>query len=255
LACHARSDGAFDITSGVLRAAWNFSGWRAPEQYEIDALLPRIGLGKVTLSENRLSFGYPAMELDFGGVAKEYAADRAAELCAGLGIRVGFVRLAGDIRTIGPLPDGLPWRIGIRDPQAPDALIGTVALHNGALATSGDYERFIEIDGRRYCHILDPVTGWPCRRLASVTVIAPSCLIAGSLATAAMVKGNTGSSWLQRQGVRHLAVDSQGGISGTEPAGAAGVRWKYSAGPSPHSPGFRPVAASLRRIGQPAVKP
>src|SRR5450756_834850 len=152
-ACFQSSAGAFDITSGLLRHAWDFSAGRLPEQRAIDALLPRIGLDKVTLSDGLLSFAQAGMELDFGGLGKEYAADRAAEVCGELGARHGFVDLAGAIRVIGAHADGQPWRIGIRDPRERAAVVAEVALSGGALATSGDYERFIEMEGRRYCHI------------------------------------------------------------------------------------------------------
>jgi FAD:protein FMN transferase len=182
-ACFQSSGGAFDITSGLLRRAWDFSKARLPEQAEIDALLPRIGFDKVTLSDDRLSFAQPGMEFDFGGLGKEYAADRAAEVCSEMEARHGFVDLGGDIRVIGPQADGEPWRIGIRDSRYAPAVVAEVALYNGALATSGDYERFIEIDGVRYCHILDPRTGWPAQGLSSVTVLSGRSLVAGSLST------------------------------------------------------------------------
>jgi thiamine biosynthesis lipoprotein len=211
------SGGAFDITSGPLRQAWNFSGARLPEQRQIDALLPRIGLDKVTLSDGRLGFAHAGMELDLGGLGKEYAADRAAEVAGEMGARHGFVDLGGDIRIIGPQADGKPWRIGIRDPRDAGAVVAEVALDRGALATSGDYERFIEVDGVRYCHILDPRTGWPARGLSSVTVICERCLVAGSFATAAMLKGRDGAAWLKDLGVRRIVIDDQGSGSGTEP--------------------------------------
>jgi len=216
-ACFQSSEGAFDITSGLLRRVWDFSAARLPEQREIDALLPHIGLDKVTLSGSRLSFAVAGMELDLGGLGKEYAADRAAEVCSALGARHGFVDLGGDIRVIGPQDDGEPWRIGIRDPRDAAALVAEVALGEGALATSGDYERFIDVDGRRYCHIIDPRTGWPAQGLSSVTVISERCLVAGSLSTAAMLRGGEGIEWLRRLGVRHIAVDDRGQCSSTEP--------------------------------------
>jgi FAD:protein FMN transferase len=215
--CYRSSDGAFDITSGLLRRAWDFSKNRLPGQDEIAALLPHIGLDKVTLSEGRLSFAQAGMELDFGGLGKEYACDRAAELCSELGAAHGFVDLGGDIRAIGPQAGGEPWRIGIRDPHSGDSVVAEVALEGGALATSGGDQRFIEVEGVRYCHILDPRTGWPARGLASVTVIASRCLVAGSLATMAMLRGSEAGAWLQRLGVRHIIVDDQGRSSGTEP--------------------------------------
>lgn len=216
-ACFAKSGGQFDITSGLLRAAWDFSKSRLPLQADIDALLARVGLDKVTWSQNRLTFTRAGMEIDFGGIGKEYAADRAAVICLGLDARHGFVDLGGDIRVIGPQCDGQAWRIGIRHPRLANVSIAVVALTGGALATSGDYERFIEVDGRRYCHILDPKTGWPAHGLSSVTVIADRCLIAGTLSTAAMLKGSAGSTWLRKLAVRHIAVDDNGQCSGTEP--------------------------------------
>ncbi len=215
-ACFAKSDGAFDITSGRLRAVWDFSVARLPDKGSIDAILPFIGLDNVVLENGRLGFRRPGMELDFGGLAKEYAADRAAEVCAELGMRHGFIDLGGDIRVVGPQPDGLPWRIGIRHPREADRLAAEIALSSGALATSGDYERFIEVDGRRYCHILNPRTGWPADGLSSVTVISDRCLVAGSLSTAAMLKGRDGAAWLQGLGVRYLAIDPDGNSFGTE---------------------------------------
>lgn len=217
MACFQSSEGGFDITSGLLRRAWDFSTARLPEQREIDALLPRIGLDKVTLSDGRLAFAQGGMELDLGGLGKEYAADRAAEVCSELEARHGFVDLGGDIRVIGPQADGQPWLIGIRDPRDASAIVAEVALHGGALATSGDYERFIEVGGRRYCHILDPRTGWPAQGLASVTVITERCLVAGSLATSAMLRGGEAGAWLGRLGLRHVAIDDRGRCSGTEP--------------------------------------
>ncbi len=216
-ACFAKSDGAFDITLGRLRAVWDFSVSRLPDQQSIDAVLPFIGLDNVILANSRLHFRRPGMELDLGGLGKEYAADRAAEVCEDLGMRHGFIDLGGDIRVVGPQPDGLPWKIGIRHPRAADRLAAEIALRSGALATSGDYERFIEVDGRRYCHILDPRTGWPAHGLSSVTVISDRCLVAGSLSTAAMLKGRAGATWLHDLGVRHLVIDEDGNSCGSEP--------------------------------------
>src|SRR5487761_2599395 len=200
-ACFAKSDGAFDITSGRLRAVWDFSASGLPDQRSIDAALPFIGLDNLVLADGQLHFRRPGMELDFGD----------------LGMRHGLIDLGGDIRVVGPQPNGLPWRIGIRHPRDADRLAAEIALRSGALATSGDYERFIEDDGRRYCHILDPKTGWPAQGLSSVTVISDRCLVAGSLSTAAMLKGSAGAGWLRRLGVRHLVIDEDGNPCGTEP--------------------------------------
>jgi FAD:protein FMN transferase len=215
-ACYTKSDGAFDITSGVLRAAWDFSRACLPTQDIIDALLPRVGLDKVTVSGGRLYFAEAGMDLDFGGLAKEYAADRAAEVCASTGARHGFVDLAGDIRIVGPQPDAAPWMIGVRHPRNAELVVSKVTMSGGALATSGDYERFIEVDGRRYCHLLDPRKGWPVRGLSSVTMISDRCLVAGGLSTIAMLKGRQGLDWLRQLGVRHFAITDDGECYGTE---------------------------------------
>lgn len=215
-ACFTKTEGAFDITSGLLRRVWDFSARRLPDQEAIDAVLPFIGLDQVILSNGQLHFTRAGMELDFGGLGKEYAADRAAEVCAELGARHGFIDLGGDIRVIGSQLDGLPWRIGVRHPREADKLAAEIALSSGAIATSGDYERFIEVDGRRYCHILDPRTGWPAQGLSSVTVICDRCLVAGSLSTAAMLRGKDGAAWLQHLGVRHIVIDDRGEYCGTE---------------------------------------
>ncbi|MDI1363548.1 MAG: FAD:protein FMN transferase [bacterium] len=206
-AIFAKSDGAFDITSGVLRSAWNFETSTPPTPEALARLLPNVGLEHVGLDGDRLTFARSGLALDLGGLGKEYAADRAAEVCQALGARSGFVDLAGDIRIIGPQPDGRPWIIGVRHPRRPDALIAKVPLWAGALATSGDYERFMEVAGRRHGHILDPRTGWPARGVCSVTVLADDCLNAGALATAALVMGPDAGRWLAALGVEHILVD------------------------------------------------
>jgi thiamine biosynthesis lipoprotein len=215
-ACYHKSDGLFDISSGPLRKAWDFSSGRLPSHQAIESLFPRIGLDKVIWNPPYLTFSRADMELDFGGIGKEYAADRAAGICKALGAQYGLVDLGGDIRLIGPRPDGSPWRIGIRHPRRPSTSIATVELTAGGLATSGDYERFLEADGQRYCHILSPRTGWPVQGLSSVSVISEDCLVAGSLATIAMLKGRNGGVWLRDLGVRHLIVNLDGVVTGTE---------------------------------------
>jgi FAD:protein FMN transferase len=212
-ACYSQSGGLFDITSGVLRRAWNFREPRIPTQLELDALLPLVGWQKLTW-QNPVLWLPAGMEIDFGGIGKEYAADRAGSVALERGIRHGFINLGGDIRVLGPHPDNTPWLIGITHPRKNNAVLASMAIPSGALATSGDYERFFELDGKRYSHILDPRTGYPVTGLQSVTVVGPLCTVAGSLCTIAMLKGNEGGSFLAVQELPWLAVDSQGRISG-----------------------------------------
>ncbi|MGO8752178.1 MAG: FAD:protein FMN transferase [Thermoguttaceae bacterium] len=206
---YEKSGRLFDVTSGLLRKAWNFHSDRLPNRETLDELLPRVGLDKMRWEPPHLSFTVPGMELDFGGIGKEYAADRAADVCRTAGARHGLVDLGGDIRIIGPHPSGQPWRIGIRHPRQPDAWMATAEIDSGALATSGDYERCIEIDAKRYGHILHPATGWPVGGLCSVSVIAGECLVAGTVCTIAMLKGVAGIDWLQGLGVPHVWMDEQ----------------------------------------------
>lgn len=214
-ACHRMSGGLFDITSGVLRRAWDFSSDRLPAAAEVEALLPRIGMDKLLWQKPRLSFLTPGMELDFGGIGKEYAADRAAAVCRAHGMAHGLIDLGGDICVLGPRADGSPWRIGIRDPQAPAQALAVLEIADGALATSGNYERYIDHEGRRYCHILNPQTGWPTQGLSSVSVWASHCLLAGSLASVALLKGEAGKAWLAELAVAHLWVAEVGHQGGS----------------------------------------
>jgi len=212
-AAFRQSDGLFDATSGVLRRAWNFREPRVPARGELDALLPLVGWEKVEIAGNRVRLTQPGMQLDFGGFGKEYAVDRAARVMAEQGAKSAMVSLAGDLAILGPQPGGAPWRMGIKHPRREDKLLATIPVMSGAIATSGDYERFIEVDGERHCHILDPRTGRSARGLQSVTVQAQSCLIAGSATTIAMLKGGeAGLAWLEELGLAHLAVTEDGTV-------------------------------------------
>lgn len=210
--CHQQSDGLFDVTSGILRRAWNFSGSRLPEQRDIDALLERVGWDKLSWERPVLKFHVPGMELDFGGIGKEYAADRAASRCLARGITAGVVNFGGDLRVIGPHPDGSPWEVGINHPREPGKLLATLSVPSGAVTTSGDYERCIVVDGKRYGHVLNPRTGWPVQGLASVSVIASHALVAGSACTIAMLKETGGPDWLRSLGLPALWMDVEGRI-------------------------------------------
>jgi thiamine biosynthesis lipoprotein len=217
------SGGLFDITSGVLRRVWDFKAQRVPSQEEVRELLPLIGWRQLRWRDRRLQLPTSGMEIDFGGFGKEYAADRVAQLCREAGIGHGLVDLGGDLSVVGPHPDGSPWRVGIRDPRAPERAMASLPLSRGGLATSGDYERAFVHDGRRYSHLLDPRTGWPVEGLASVSVVASHCLIAGTATTVSLLKGAAGKAWLEKLGVHHLWVDGEqkrGGSLWRDAAGA-----------------------------------
>jgi thiamine biosynthesis lipoprotein len=204
------SGGLFDITTGVLRKAWNFGEPRAPAPDELAPLLALTGWRRVQRAADSVRLPLAGMELDFGGFGKEYAADRASAALLAQGVRSGYVNLGGDMRVLGPQPDGSPWRIGIQDPRREDRAIASIDVASGALATSGDYERYFELDGRRYCHILDPATGYPVSAWRSVSVLAPLTVAAGACATIAMLKGAQAQDFLDASGNAWLAQDAAG---------------------------------------------
>jgi FAD:protein FMN transferase len=214
--CYRLSGTLFDITSGALRRAWDFrrAPPRLPTSAEREAAASAIGWCDVEWSEHAIRLPRPGMEIDFGGICKEYAADRMAALCIEHGLEHVLVNLGGDVRAAGPQQDGAPWRIGIRHPRRAGEVIATVELAGGALATSGDYERFFEIDGCRYCHLLNARTGWPVRYWQSVSVVAPLCVVAGSCSTIAMLLEAAGEAFLDSQGVRYLAITEDGTLTG-----------------------------------------
>lgn len=204
------SQGLFDITSGVLRRAWNFKLARVPTADELRPLLDLIGWTRVERTSGSIRLPRAGMEIDLGGFGKEYAADRAAALLLEAGVSSGFVNLGGDLRVIGPQIDGAPWSIGIQDPRDLNAAIASLPVERGALATSGDYERFFELDGRRYCHVLDPRTGYPVTAWRSITVVAPLAIAAGSCTTIAMLLADRALPFLRQSGNLFLAIDARG---------------------------------------------
>lgn len=207
---HRLSDGLFDITSGVLRRAWDFAGNEIPPASGIAALMPLIGWDKVEFDGTHLRLPIPGMEVDFGGLGKEYAADRAAGILNKNGAAHGYVNLGGDICVIGPRIDGAAWRFGVRDPRNADTVVGNIELSEGALVTSGDYVKFIEKNGVRFSHILNPKTGLSVSCWRSVSVVAVSTVLAGAYATIAMLKEADAVRFLDSAGCRYLLVDAEG---------------------------------------------
>ena len=171
------SDGAFDPTVGPFVRAWGFTGGEArlPSAREIDSLRALVGFGVVELDTLRSTVRLPrrGMSLDLGGIAKGYALDLARAALARPGIRSGMIDLGRNLLVFGPAPDGGRWRLGIVHPRRGATLLGVVELDSGAIATSGDYEHYHVIAGRRYAHIIDPRRGRPARGTVAATAIGP----------------------------------------------------------------------------------
>ncbi len=188
------SHGTFDVTVGPLVRLWGFSGGRRPTAVvpadQIEAARAKVGYTHLRLDGGRASLDRPGMVVDLGGIAKGYAVDVCCDLLRAGGARAFAVNLGGNMRCFGEPQAGRPWRIGVRDPFDGERTLGALDLHDGmSVSTSGNYERFVEIDGRRYAHIIDPRTGRPVEGMAGVTVVAPSAAAADALSTALFVLG------------------------------------------------------------------
>lgn len=201
------SEGRFDLTSGVLRQAWRFDpGSPAPTATQIERIMSQVGWSRVHWTPPALRM--PAgMELDLGGIGKEYAVDRAVELLVAWGTVPALVNFGGDLRTSGPPPSAGMWKVGIESDTAHQRAARVIDLKAGALATSGDTRRYVEIDGVRHGHILDARTGWPAPGAPrSVTVAAPTCTLAGTYCTLAMLQGTDAEAFLQAEGVTYWCL-------------------------------------------------
>jgi thiamine biosynthesis lipoprotein len=206
--CFLESNGLFDITSGVLRKVWHKEMVSMPDTETLQHILQTVGWEHVDRTSSTIFLTKPEMEIDFGGFGKEYAADAMASLIRQHGVAHGIVNLGGDIVVLGPHLSGAAWQIGITHPTVAGDAIATIAIESGAITTSGGYERYFEVSGKRYSHLLNPKTGRPVDGLLSVSVTAKHCLVAGSLATIAMLNDSkNGLAWLEDAGQPFLAFD------------------------------------------------
>ena len=203
-ACYQASEGMFDITSGVLRKVWKFDGSdNVPNKDQVEALLPFVGWKKISYDQKYITLPLVGMELDFGGIGKEYAVDSVAQgLLQQLAVKnysVPFlVNFGGDIFSSGPRLNGKPWIVAIDLKGLSNTEQKLLSIEKGGLATSGDANRFLVKDGQRYTHILDPQTGWPIVEAPrSITVAAPTCIQAGMMCTIAMTKAKQASAFLK----------------------------------------------------------
>ncbi len=209
------SRGLFDITAGRLSRLWHKRD-KLPSSANLNEALQYTGWTKLQWQDQRLIMPV-GMQLELGGLVKEYAADRAALFLKRKKMYSAFIELGGDIHVTGPRPDGRPWNMGIRKPDygghTKNKAIASIPISAGGLATSGDYERSSLINGKRYGHIINPKTGWPVDSFQSVSVLAPSCLLAGSVSTLAILMGQkAGLDVLRDSGLAWLAQTTDGAV-------------------------------------------
>jgi len=205
--CYQISDGLFDITSGILRQAWRFNGSEnIPTQEQIDALLDHIGWEKLTWRRPVLTM-QPGMEIDLGGIGKEYAVDRTVNLLKQTSSINCLVNFGGDVAVTGPRQSGKSWTVGVENPGSNQHLTPSgmvIQLMEGAVATSGDARRYLLKNGIRYSHILNPKTGWAMTDAPrSVTVTAATCTEAGILSTLALLQGAEAEQFLKQLDVQY----------------------------------------------------
>jgi len=210
------SAGAFDITYESVGYLYDFRAATRPTQSEIESRLDAINYRHVSLepSTRTITFSMPAVRINLGGIAKGYAVERAASLLRAAGIEHAMLTAGGDTRVLGDRR-GRPWIVGIRHPRLADEVVTRLPLQDEAISTSGDYERFFEENGRRYHHILNPLTGEPAQGILSVTIIGPDATLTDGLSTTVFVLGRqSGLALIERTpGYEAVIVEASGVLS------------------------------------------
>lgn len=215
-----KTEGALDPTIYPVLEAWGFTTDenRIPEPEELQALLEHVGYENVELNGQEILLP-EGMELDLGAVGKGYAGDVAAEMLEEQGITSALLDLGGNIQAIGSRPGGGDWRLGIRNPFG-DGQVGMLTVSDCAVVTSGSYERyFVGEDGREYCHIIDPATGYPVDNgLVSMTIVTEEGKVADALSTSMFVKGleEAEEYWREHQDFEMIAITKEGEVYVTE---------------------------------------
>ena len=211
------SGGAFDVTVGPMVDLWHKAGeeHKRPSDEEIAAAKAKVGYEKLILNDDgTVRFKVDGMRVDLGGIAKGYSIDLAIEAMKQAGAVAGMVDVGGDIRCFGKPVEKDSWRIGLQDPRSSEILL-VLKFNDVAIATSGDYQRFVEVDGERYSHIMNPKAGSSAKELESVTVIAPTAIAADALATSVSVMGaKDGLKMVEGiDGVETIAIPNKEGLS------------------------------------------
>ncbi len=187
------TDGAFDITFASLKPVWKFDGsmTQVPSPDKVAASISNIGYEYIQLNpqDSTVFLTRKGMKIGFGAIGKGFAADKAKKKLMDMGVVGGIINASGDMNTWGKQPNGSEWTVAITNPLQKDKAFAWLPLRNGAVATSGNYEKVITLNGQKYSHIIDPKTGYPATGLVSVTVFSPKAELCDALATAIFVMG------------------------------------------------------------------
>ncbi len=187
------TNGGFDISFAAMDRIWKFDGsmTEMPSAEAIKKSVEKVGYKNIILNsvQSTIFLKLKGMKIGFGALGEGYATNKCKEMMLAKGIKSGIVNGTGDMSTWGKQPNGKPWNIGITNPFHPDELLGVIPLTQGAVTTSGSYEKFVILDGRRYSHIINPSTGYPVTGLCSVTVVGPNAETANGLSTSLMILG------------------------------------------------------------------
>ena len=187
------TDGAFDISYASMDRIWKFDGSMnvMPSEVEIMTSVAKVGFNNIVLDKNESTvfLKLEGMKIGFGGIGKGYAADKAKALLIAQGAPSGIINASGDMNTWGKQPDGSEWKVAITNPMNKNKVFALLPITDGAVVTSGNYEKFVNFNGKRYTHIIDPRSGYPSSGIISVTVFAPTAELADALATSVFVMG------------------------------------------------------------------
>lgn len=213
------TDGAFDISYASMDRIWKFDGsmTKMPSKEEISASVEKVGYKNILLDKAKgtVFLKLKGMKIGFGAIGKGYAADKAKQLLISKGVSSGIINASGDMNTWGKQPNGKDWTVAITNPMNKNKAFALLPLKQGAVVTSGDYEKFVMFDGVRYAHIINPKTGYPSKGIISVTVFAPSAELADALATSIFVMGKeVGLDRInQIPNVECIFIDAEGNIN------------------------------------------
>lgn len=204
------TNGAFDISFAAMERIWKYDGTMSamPDPAVVRQAVSKVGYRNIVIDKEQstIFLKLPGMKIGFGALGEGYATDKCRDMMLARGIRAGIVNGSGDMSTWGRQPNGKRWTIGISDPFERGSLYAVVPLRTSAVVTSGSYERYFELDGKRYSHIINPATGYPATGLTSVTVFGPSAELANAFSTSIMVMGKEAGFRLLTQFPAYTAI-------------------------------------------------